>query len=523
MNREEALKKIRQMSLPKETMEILEALAPELSESEGERILASIADCVGLMGEDGNVFSNHNVTKVQVLAYLEKQKEQNGEDEECTDFTIYHPLKNGKGEYDCIPFSFYGSLASFYENKDLIDFLHTSFYTEEECNEWIKQQKEQKESPKSSDSIPSDCTSDAKCEDRWHKVGDSLPDNGRLVLAKDCLGNVLLARYDGENWEVNVYDNEDHYCHNSISKWCEIPSEKQKEQKPAEVDESTKRLNDNWIKQHFDDYKEQKPIECELEDAFKYYTDAGITISCGDIVAKPKEQKPADEAEKFFDSAESYNQGFVAGQKKMKEDIEKGFGIGEHSLDYLAGRYAGYTAAKKEQKLEWSDTNELVFQDICKHLKEEGYSGWVVLLNALRNGEFQPKQEWSEEDEKMLQSIIKDFRAGKVSTIGQERWLKSLRPQQRQEWSEEEKEILDSILSHYVLIDKPIDANGIPKEKYISLIKSIRFDTYKNCNSHWKPSDEQMQAVKHAYNSFPNDCLTKSNLRLLYHDLEKLM
>ena len=29
--------------------------------------------------------------------------------------------------------------------------------------------------------------------------------------------------------------------------------------------------------------KEQKPAKCELEDAFKYYTDRGITISCGDL------------------------------------------------------------------------------------------------------------------------------------------------------------------------------------------------------------------------------------------------
>lgn len=71
-------------------------------------------------------------------------KKQNGEDEECTDFTIYHPLKNGKGEYECIPYSFYGSLTSFSEDKDLIDFLRTCFYTEEECNEWIEKQKEQK-------------------------------------------------------------------------------------------------------------------------------------------------------------------------------------------------------------------------------------------------------------------------------------------------------------------------------------------------------------------------------------------
>ena len=76
--------------------------------------------------------------------FFKKQKEQESEDEECTDFTIYHPIKNGKGEYECIPYSFYGSLTSFSEDKDLIDFLRTCFYTIEECNEWIERQKEQK-------------------------------------------------------------------------------------------------------------------------------------------------------------------------------------------------------------------------------------------------------------------------------------------------------------------------------------------------------------------------------------------
>lgn len=104
----------------------------------------------------------------------------------------------------------------------------------QKIRDWLEKQKE---NPKSADSIPADCVSDAKCENRWHKVQDSLPDNGRLVLAQDCLGNTLLARYDGEgNWEVSVYDNEDYYCRNAITKWCEIPSEKQKEQKPAEID-----------------------------------------------------------------------------------------------------------------------------------------------------------------------------------------------------------------------------------------------------------------------------------------------
>ena len=50
------------------------------------------------------------------------KKEQNGENEECTDFTIYYPLKNGKGEYECIPYSFNDSLTFFFFFKDLIDF-----------------------------------------------------------------------------------------------------------------------------------------------------------------------------------------------------------------------------------------------------------------------------------------------------------------------------------------------------------------------------------------------------------------
>lgn len=142
---------------------------PELRESEDERIRKELINFLR------SPFIKENLTDEKVapwLAYLEKQKdafengrqlgimqeqarqelewtgekqkEQSGEDEECTDFTIYHPLKNGKGEYKCIPYSFYGSLTSFSEDKDLIDFFRTCFYTEKECNEWIEQQKEQK-------------------------------------------------------------------------------------------------------------------------------------------------------------------------------------------------------------------------------------------------------------------------------------------------------------------------------------------------------------------------------------------
>jgi hypothetical protein len=164
---------------------------------------------------------------------------------------------------------------------------------------------------------------------------------------------------------------------------------------------------------------------------------------------------------------------------------------------------------KLERCFEWVEygiPNRSVLDWLEKQKEEEGYEAipvestleYKLGFKAGKESEKQKEQkpaEWSEEDEEILKLLILNI--GRYMYFGgmsSERilsFLKSLRPQQRQEWSEEEKEILDSILSHYVLIDKPIDANGIPKEKYISLIKSIRFDTYKNCNSHWKPSEEQ--------------------------------
>lgn len=55
------------------------------------------------------------------------------------DFTIYYPLKcNGK--YECTPYSFMGTIEAISDPKELMDFLKISFYSEEDCNVWIKNQ-----------------------------------------------------------------------------------------------------------------------------------------------------------------------------------------------------------------------------------------------------------------------------------------------------------------------------------------------------------------------------------------------
>lgn len=123
------------------------------------------------------------------------------------------------------------------------------------------------------------------------------------------------------------------------------------EQKPITINQDEKEFLADEITAFLCNYDKEfdgeDPVPSEIAEHFYL------------LGKQAQKQKPADEAEQFFDSAESYHQGFIAGQKKMKEDIEKGFGIGKHSFEYLAGRYAGYEAGKKEQKpAVWSEEDE---------------------------------------------------------------------------------------------------------------------------------------------------------------------
>ena len=64
------------MSLPKETMEILQALAPELAESEDERIRRWLCDYFSSIDK---AWIHKDITCIDILRWLEKQKEQKKE------------------------------------------------------------------------------------------------------------------------------------------------------------------------------------------------------------------------------------------------------------------------------------------------------------------------------------------------------------------------------------------------------------------------------------------------------------
>ena len=84
------------------------------------------------------------------------------------------------------------------------------------------------------------------------------------------------------------------------------------------------------------------------------------------------------------------------------------------------------------------------------------------------------------------------------------------------EWSEEEKKFLQ------VAISCTYDRGYLSVSNWL---KSLRPDSYKNCNSRWKPSDEQMKVLRKLFIEgvkalTQTDCNT---LNSIYLDLKKLM
>ena len=251
------------------------------------------------------------------------------------------------------------------------------------------------------------------------------------------------------------------------------------------------------------------------EEMVRYFTEmkkgGSAALPYDDCIAyleRQKKQKPADEAEKFFDSVESYNQGFVAGQKKMKEDIEKGFGISEHSLDYLAGRYAGYAAARQEQEpAEWSEEDEEILNEMLDHCNTENAT-WYNWLKSLRP---QPKQVWTEEDDRICHLIMANLSesARHAITLPMEtvndfnNWLRTLQymPPVFTDWNEEDQTLLSDALGCVTMVQE-LKKRGKLKNFHISCsydelrswVRSLKSRPRKQPS--WKPSEEQMEAFK---------------------------
>ena len=362
---------------------MLEQIFPELRESEDERIRKWLIDDIKRRSIG---WTHSEFTREQILAYLEKQKEP--EDiigKAMSYFGAESLLDNANGLSDFEKFTAW-LYCEFL--RGLPKKLNQEYIKEQTKVILDAAQKELCKMPNSTELI-----------EMWHKAK-------AILKEKD---------FRGDEWRLAQNAFMDGFARGTCVKF-----EKQKEQptdaKTELVIKAARRVLNNWL--DGTDCPDVSGDFAELEYAIREY----------DGEEKQKEQKQ-DEAEQFFDSAESYAQGFKAGQKKMKEDIEKGFGIGEHSFEYLAGRYAGYDAGKqdalKEQKpAEWSEEDEKILDSLIRlYSKEYSSYAWPWANGAFTYGDvvnflksLRPCWKPSEEQMQILRTVI-DFAMGKQSVF----------------------------------------------------------------------------------------------------------
>ena len=268
---------------------------------------------------------------------------------------------------------------------------------------WLSWLEKQKENPKNADSIPADCASNAKCEDRSLKHTDSFGTDIRDTPAY------------WRGWDDAM---------------------KQKEQKQTDLPAGFYYIDLNGNRYY--------------SKEFRY----------GDMKLKVGEQKPA------------WSEDII--RKAVKE-----IGLTQHQID-------------------WFKTNV-----------------------------FPPKQEWSEEDEKMIEGLITrlnwitfntrtDGTSPNITFFDEIDWLKSLRPQPKQEWSEE----LDTdTLREWSMRYAPDIRQAIESTAY----------HFYNIRPHWKPSEEQMNrlcavvdAAIRKHNESVSGYEPARVLKSLYEQLKKL-
>lgn len=191
---------------------------------------------------------------------------------------------------------------------------------------------------------------------------------------------------------------------------------------------------------------------------------------------------------------------FVRWQKEQKPFSQEVFDIAKHEA--LWG---------EQPPAEWSEEDEEHIESLLERLdgmckKDATFTptrfavsedmDWLKSLSE--RFELQPKQKWSEEDEKKLRTVISLMKASSAvdpfyDKMCLEGWLELLPErincQPKQEWGEEDEKIRQSLIND--LENAETEDEGVQKElnEDVAWLKSLR------PQPHWKPSEEQLSAL----------------------------
>lgn len=168
---------------------------------------------------------------------------------------------------------------------------------------------------------------------------------------------------------------------------------------------------------------------------------------------------------------------------------------------------------QKEQKpVEWSEDDLMCLGYLADFVDKNGDKFYgdnkpsvVKWIRSFINHSIPESTEWSEEDRKILDNLIWDVHMKSISPFDEmddscryeeyEKFLMSLPErfnlQPKQEWSEEDERMLSRCIKSIECSKQFVDMSETfkkAKDKEIAWLKSLR-------PSHWKPSAEQMNAI----------------------------
>ncbi len=388
------------MSLPKETMKILETLIPELRESEDEKIRKWIYNLVSdLDPQDDDAEKELDEMKPLVLAWLEKQKEASKAMEQ-------KPGDNEKVEMTDFEQSVY----------DLCPVLG------------IEEAK-------------------ATASDLLELAKKTLLKTGKVVLASNYP--------EGCSFEDGFHLG-----------YSEGFNAKQKEQKPAEIAPN----QFDGITYGMQGYSTEKPMEWsedwreeDIQTRFAFYT--------------YKDEDGVLYLSNVFVEEASRNHGFGTKILAAAEKVAETIGATTISLKVKQDSPANA----------WYRKNGYGYVTF-----EDGYDWLEKNLEYMKPN----KQEWSEEDTEMYINVASSLRGYACGLKNKEHrkhikkgldWLenrfKSLCPQLKEEWSEEDERILKGIIG---LIDH---------DQHYDVSNKEMLDWLKSLRPSWKPSVEQMNTL----------------------------
>ena len=201
--------------------------------------------------------------------------------------------------------------------------------------------------------------------------------------------------------------------------------------------------------------------------------------------------------------------------RKLYEDIAKSKWFKRAYEGKSLGELASSAAWKDEQKEQESAErieDSVKFEEGFKTGRESGLrDGQKYVLNNLDSYGLCKPAEWSEDDEDNLHRVIRVLEDNDSDWKELSDWLKSLRPQPRQEWSDgDEKQI-----AQIERIVKNAGCTKMLQEKIHNWFKSLR--------PSWKPTEKMLEALKWAKCEFHPDCPeTMEQLQYLYTELKKI-